>query len=440
MLPIDIASLSLLILAAMVALLVLGVPLAFTTGAIAVALCLLIYGPQSLLLIASRTYSLIDSFSLVSVPFFILMASMMERSGIARDLYRALNVWAGRLPGGLAVITTLVGVVLAATVGVIGGEIVLLGLVALPQLLRLGYQPKLAIGTVCAAGSLGTMIPPSIILVLYGITAGVSVADLFLASLLPGLLLAAIYIAYILIRCGRDPSLGPPPPAEDLAMPAAQKLRLLGGVAVPLLIAFAVLGSIYLGLASVTESAAVGAVGVALAVWLRGDLSVGLVRDAAVQTMSTCGMVLWLVIGTNALIGIYTLMGGIDFARSLLTGLPFPPTVVLLIMIGIWVFLGFFIDWIGIMLLTVPIFLPTVQSFGFDALWFGILFNVSMQIAYLSPPFAPAAFYLKGVAPPDVSLDLIFSAMWPFIALQLIGLTLVFLLPEIALWLPRVAG
>lgn len=436
MLPLDISTFSVLILGAIVVLLVVGIPLAFTTGALAVGLCLWIYGPQSLLLIASRTFSFMDSYSLVSVPFFILMASLMERSGIARDLYAALNVWAGRLPGGLAIVTTLVGVVLAATVGVIGGEIVLLGLVALPQLLRLGYDRKLAIGTVCASGSLGTMIPPSIILVFFGITAGVSVADLFLASLMPGLLLATIYILYIALKCLRDPCNGPPPPASELAMPLSDKLRLLKGVALPLLIAFSVLGSIYLGFASVTESAAVGTVGVAIAVWLRGDLSYEIVRDTAMQTMSTCGMVLWLVIGTNSLIGVYTLMGGIDFANGLLTGLPFPPVVVLLIMMAIWIFLGFFLDWIGIMLLTMPIFLPAIQSFGYDPIWFGILFNICMQIAYLSPPFAPAAFYLKGVAPPDMTLDEIFGAMWPFIALQTVGLVLVFLFPKITLWLP----
>jgi tripartite ATP-independent transporter DctM subunit len=438
MLPFDIATMSAGILIAIVGLLIVGIPLAFTTGALAVGLCLWIYGPQSLLLIASRTFSFMDSYSLVSVPFFILMAAMMERSGIARDLYSALNVWAGRLPGGLAVVTTLVGVVLAATVGVIGGEIVLLGLVALPQLLRLGYDRKLAIGTVCASGSLGTMIPPSIILVFFGITAGVSVADLFLASLVPGLLLAALYIAYILIVCLRDPAMGPPPPADQLDLPLGEKLRLLKGVAVPVLIAFAVMGSIYLGFASVTESAAVGAVGVAIAVWLRGDFNVAMLRDAITQTMSTCGMVLWLVIGTNSLIGVYTLMGGIDFANKLLTGLPFAPSVVLTIMMAIWIYLGFFLDWIGIMLLTMPIFLPAVKSFGFDPVWFGILFNICMQVAYLSPPFAPAAFYLKGVAPPDMSLDEIFSAMWPFIGLQIVSLALVFFFPQIALWLPKV--
>jgi tripartite ATP-independent transporter DctM subunit len=436
LLGLDIATWSTIILVIMVGLLVLGVPLAFSTGAIAVALCLMLYGPQSLFLIGSRTFTFLDSYTLVSVPFFIYMAVILEKSGLATDLYNALNVWAGRVRGGLAVVTTGVGVVLAATVGVIGGEIVVLGLVALPQLLRLGYDRKLAIGTVCASGSLGTMIPPSIILVFYGITTGTDVGDLFLASLLPGLLLAAIYIAYILTRCALDPAMGPPPPPELLNMPLREKLLLLRGVALPLLIAFSVMGSIYLGVASVTESAAVGAVAVTLAVFIRGGLDIGLIRDAAWQTMRTCGMVMWLVLGTNALIGVYTIMGGIDFAKGLLTGLPFSPFIVLLVMMAVWIFLGFFIDWIGIMLLTMPIFIPAAKAFGFDLVWFGVLFNICMQIAYLSPPFAPAAFYLKGVAPRDMTLDEIFSAMWPFIGLQFIGLALVVSFPKIATLLP----
>jgi tripartite ATP-independent transporter DctM subunit len=436
LLGLDIATWSAIILVTMVGLLVIGVPLAFTTGAIAVALCLMLYGPQSLFLIGSRTFTFLDSYTLVSVPFFIYMACILERSGLATDLYNALNVWAGRVRGGLAVVTTGVGVVLAATVGVIGGEIVVLGLVALPQLLRLGYDRKLAIGTVCASGSLGTMIPPSIILVFYGITTGTDVADLFLASLMPGLLLAGIYIAYILIRCTLNPAMGPPPPPELLNMPFRAKLALLKGIALPLLIAFSVMGSIYLGVASVTESAAVGAVAVTLAVFLKGGLRLDMVKDAAWQTMSTCGMVMWLVLGTNALIGVFTIMGGIEFAKGLLTGLPFSSFVVLLIMMAVWIFLGFFIDWIGIMLLTMPIFIPAAKAFGFDLVWFGVLFNICMQVAYLSPPFAPAAFYLKGVAPKDMTLDEIFSAMWPFIGLQIIGLALVVWFPKIATWLP----
>lgn len=438
MLGLDIAAWSLIILAAMIGLLLAGVPLAFTTGGIAVALCLLLYGPQSLYLLASRSYEFVDSYVLVSVPFFVLMASLLERSGIAQDLYSALNVWAGRVAGGLAVVTTGVGVILAATVGAVGGEIVVLGLVALPQLLRLGYDRRLAIGTICAAGSLGTMIPPSVILVFYGITAGASVADLFFASLVPGLLLAAIYAGYILVRCWLDPRLGPPPPAEVLAIPFREKLALLRGVALPLLIALAVLGSIYAGVASVTESAAVGVAGVLASIALRGGLTLALLRDAGRQTLSTMGMVIWLVIGTNGLIGVYNLMGGIDFARSLLTDLPFPPFAVLCLMLAVWVLLGFFLDWIGIMLLTMPIFVPAAQAFGYDKVWLGILFNLAMQVAYLTPPFAPAAFYLKGVAPKDVSLDEIFSAMWPFIGLQLVGLALVVAFPSLATWLPKV--
>ncbi len=436
----DIATLSIIIVVATVVLIALGVPFAFATGAIAVVICVSKFGVDSLNLIASRTISFLDSYVLVSVPLFIMMASLLERTGLAKDLYNALYVWSGRLRGGVATMTVMVSVVLAATVGVIGGEIVLLGLVALPQLLRLGYDRKLAIGTICAGGSLGTMIPPSIILVFYGLTAGVSVGDLFTASLLPGLLLAAIYIAYILIRCYLNPAMGPIPNEAELSMPLSERLKMLRSVALPLFVAFSVLGSIYLGLASVTEAAGMGVAGTLIAVALRGELSWELIRGTVKQTMSTCGIVLWLVLGTNALIGVYNVLGGIDFAQSLFKNMPFPPSVVLIIMMGIWIFLGFFIDWIGILLLTMPIFVPTIQALGFDPIWFGILFNICMQIAYLTPPFAPAAFYLKGVAPPDISLETIFAAMWPFIGLQFVGLVLVFMFPMIATWLPSVLG
>ena len=436
----DIGTLTLLIIVATVALVALGVPLAFGTGAIAVVLCLTQFGPGSLTLLSSRTMTFLDSFTLVSVPLFILMASLLEKAGLARELYNALYVWSGRLRGGVAVMTMVVSVVLAATVGVIGGEIVLLGLVALPQMLRLGYDEKLSIGTVCAGGSLGTMIPPSIILVFYGLTTGASVGDLFLASFVPGLMLAGLYIVYILIRCTLNPALGPRPSVEEMAIPLSQKLLLLKGVVLPVAVAFSVMGTIYLGVASVTEAAAMGTAGTMLAIAVRGELSWALVWDATKQTLHTCGMVLWLVLGTNALIGVYNVMGGIDYAQKLFTSLPFAPVVVLMIMLGVWLLMGMFIDWIGILLLTAPIFVPTVKALGYDPVWFGILFNLCMQIAYLTPPFAPAAFYLKGVAPPHITLEKIFSAMWPFIGLQLIGLALVFGFPSIATWLPRVMG
>lgn len=433
-------TISLLLVIGLVVLLQIGVPFAFTTGILAVILCLTRFGVDSFSLLASRTYSFLDSYILVSVPLFILMASLMERSGLAKDLYNALYLWSGRLKGGVGVITVLVSIVIGATVGVTGGEVVLLGLVALPQLLRLKYDEKLACGMIVASGALGTMIPPSIILVFYGLTAGVSVGDLFLASFIPGLMLAGIYIVYILVRCHLNPALGPAPPAQELEIPLGQKLAMLKGVILPVLVAFSVMGSIYTGVASVTEAAGMGVAGTILAIWYRRELNFRMMRDSLTQTMSACGVVLWLVVGSNALIGVYSVIGGIDYSASLLQNLPFSKWVVLWIMLGIWIFLGFFIDWIGIMLLTVPIFLPTAKALGFDPIWFGTLFNFCMMIGYLTPPFAPAGFYLKSVAPPSVTLETIFASMWPFTWLQLLGLGLCVMFPQTATWLPKVMG
>lgn len=433
----DIGTITVLIIGSMTGLLLLGIPLAFVSGGIAVVLTLATFGPNGLFIVASRTAEFVGSFALVAVPMFVLMASIMERSGVAKDLYRAFHVWAGDMRGGVAVITTGVAVILGATTGIIGGEIVLLGLVALPQMLRLGYDRKLAIGTITAGGSLGTMIPPSIILIFYGITAEVSISHLFLATLVPGLMLAGLYIAYILVRCSLNPALGPPIDAADRDMPRAEKLALLKGVALPLLVAGSVLISIYAGLASITESAAVGVAGTILAAWIRNTLTFDMIRGALTQALKTCGMVFWLVFGTNALIGVYNLLGGIAFAKGLLAGLSSEPAVILAVMIGTFILLGFFIDWIGILFLTMPIFLPTLQAFGYDPIWFGIVFNLSMQIAYLTPPFGPACFYLKGAAPPDVTLQEIFAAQWPFIGLQILGLLIVVTFPELSLWLPR---
>jgi tripartite ATP-independent transporter DctM subunit len=370
---------------------------------------------------------------------FVFMASVLERSGIARDLFGAMHVLSGNLRGGLAIQTMAVAVLMAAMTGIIGGEIVLLGLVALPQMLRLNYDRKLAIGTVCAGGGLGTMIPPSIVLIFYGLTAQVSIGDLFLATVIPGLLLAGIYIAYILIRCYINPDLGPPAPVEERNLSFAEKLVMVRDILLPVLVVFMVLGSIYGGIASVSEAAGMGVIGVILCTWIRKELKWQLIRESLHQTMMTCGVILWLVFGATALIGVYNLMGGIDFVKNLMTGLPFPPIMILLIMMAILLVLGFFIDWIGIMLLTMPVFVPIVVEMGYDPIWFGILFCMNMQISYLSPPFGPAAFYLKGVAPPEISLQDIYNSLWPFMALQILGLAIVMAFPQLALWLPSLA-
>ena len=431
--------LTLIMLGSMIVLLVIGLPLAFVTGIIAFGFALFLYGPLALPLIASRIYGFVSVYALIAVPMFVFMASVLERSGIARDLFGAMHVLAGNLRGGLAIQTMAVAVLMAAMTGIIGGEIVLLGLVALPQMLRLNYDRNLAIGTVCAGGGLGTMIPPSIVLIFYGLTAQVSIGDLFLATVIPGLLLAGIYIAYILIRCYINPDLGPPAPVENRDLSYSEKMKMVRDILLPILVVVMVLGSIYGGIASVSEAAGMGVIGVILCTWIRKELKWQLIRESLHQTMMTCGVILWLVFGATALIGVYNLMGGIDFVKSLMTGLPFPPIVILLIMMAILLVLGFFIDWIGIMMLTMPVFVPIVVEMGYDPVWFGILFCMNMQISYLSPPFGPAAFYLKGVAPPEITLQDIYNSLWPFMALQILALAIVMMFPQLALWLPSLA-
>ena len=431
-----IETITLLVVGTMILLMVAGVPLAWVTMVLAVGCTLGWLGPAGLPLVASRVYGFVNEYVFVAVPLFVLMACVLERSGVAKDLYDAMRLFAGRLPGGVAVQTTLVAMVMAAMTGIIGGEIVLLGLIALPQMLRLGYDRSLAIGIICAGGSLGTMIPPSVVLIVYGLTAGVSIGDLFLAAVVPGVILGLIYIVYVVTRCVLDPSLAPPAPPEELALPPGEKLRLLKGLILPIMIIVWVLGSIYGGIASITESAGVGAVGAIAAAALRGELNLAMLREAVLRTMVTVGVLLWLTLGANAFIGIYNIMGGTGYLRNLIAGLPLPPLGIVLVMMGILLVLGCIIDWIGICLLTMPIFVPVIKGLGYDPVWFGVLFCMNMQVSYLRPPFGPAAFYLKSVAPPDITLQQIFRGVLPFIALQLIGLGLVLFFPQLALFLP----
>jgi len=429
----DIGTITLLMGAAIATLMMLGVPLVFVTGSVAVITALAVFGPNALPLIASRIYSTVDNYALISVPMFVLMAAILERAGVARDLYNAMHVLSGRLPGGVALQTMVAAVVMAAMTGIVGGEIMLLGMVALPQMLRLGYDRKLAIGTICAGGSLGTMLPPSLVLIIYGLTASVSIGDLFLAAVGPGLFLAALYMAYILTRCLLNPAMGPPAPRESKLSPR-EKAQLLSGLVLPIGVAVLVLGSIYGGVASVSEAAAVGVVGAIFCAAVRRALTLALLREVLQQTMRICGTILWLTFGASALIGVYGLIGGTRFVGDLMVNLPLTPLQIIMVMMLIVFVLGLVMDWIGICLLTMPIFVPIVITLGFDPVWFGVLFCLNVQIAYLSPPFGPAAFFLKSVAPPDIDLPEIFVAMLPFIGLQIVALTVLLLWPELALW------
>ncbi len=417
------------------ALLLTGLPLAFVTGLVALVFTFGWFGPNALPLVTSRIYGFITEYSLVAVPMFVFMASLLDRSGIAKDLFTGMRVLAGRMPGGVALQTLAVAVFLAAMSGIIGGEIVLLGILALPQMLRLGYDRRIAIGVVCAGGSLGTMIPPSIVLIIYGLIASVSIADLFVAAVTPGLMLAAIYAIYVLVRCLIDPKLAPPLPPIAPEEKRARKVEAIKSILLPAGIAFMVLGTIYAGIASVTEAAAMGVFGVLAAIAIRGEFSIRLIQEAVVQTMDTCGMIIWIGIGAAILVGVYNLMGGNRFVSSTILGIDAAPIVIILIMMLILIVLGLFLDWIGIAMLTLPIFLPIVTQLGFDPIWFGILFAVNMQVSFLSPPFGPAAFYLKGVAPPEISLKDIFTSLVPFIVMQLMVLAVMLAFPQTALWM-----
>jgi tripartite ATP-independent transporter DctM subunit len=426
---------SALMLVMLLSLLLTGKPLAFVTLLVATFFTVFWIGPEAIPLITSRIYDFTTSYVFVAVPMFVLMASILDRSGIAKDLFNAMNLIGGRLRGGVAVQTVVVAVFLAAMSGIIGGETVLLGLLALPQMLRLGYDRNLAIGTVCAGGALGTMMPPSIVLIIYGLIANVSIGDLFTASFVPALMLGGFYVAYILIRARLNPALAPTVDDEAYQLPMSEKIKALKGVILPILVAISVLGSIYAGIASVTEASGVGVFGIVISTWLRGELTWQLLKDSAIRTMETCGMIIWIGIGASALVGVYSLMGGINFVDNLIVDLGGgSPVAVLLIMMSILLVLGMFLDWVGVALLTMPIFVPIVIKMGFDPVWFGVVFCMNMQVSFLTPPFGPAAFYLKSVAPPDISLGDIFRSLIPFIGLQILALTLLIIFPDIAMW------
>ena len=433
----SIETISILLLAGFLLFLAAGVPMAFACGMLGVSLAYLKFGVPGLGLLMQRIYALCTEYVLISVPMFILMASLMERSGIAKDMYDALDAWLRRVRGGVGVVTMIMAIIMAAMSGIIGGEIVLLGLVALPQMLRLGYDKRLAMGAVCAGGSLGTMIPPSIVLIVYGLVTDTPISSLFTAAIVPGLLLGGIYIAYILIRVRLNPALAPL--VEDTGPPLGlgQKLAASKGLVGPILLVVVVLGSIYGGITSITEAATMGVVGVLALIVLRGEFRVVLLREAFEQTFRSVGILLWVTFGASTLIGAYTLAGGPRWIGSLITGLEIAPIAIVLLMMLVFLFLGAFMDWIGIALLCMPIFVPIIKQLGYDPIWFGILFCINMQVSFLSPPFGPAAFYLKSVAPPDTELVEIFKSFGPFVVMEILVLALVLLFPELALWLVR---
>ncbi len=419
------------------------VPLAFLTGIISILLVLGWFSPHTLPIIANRVYGFMTTYSLLAVPMFVFMASLLDGTGIAKDLYNAMWLFTRNLRGGIAIQTVIIGVFLATMSGIIGGETVLLGILALPQMLRLGYNKNIAIGTCVASGALGTMVPPSIVLIIFGLTASVSIGELFTAAFIPAFILASLYMAYIILYGMIRPSAFPPVSKTDRTdnsltkeQQKKNKKKARRDILFPALIACSLLGSIYLGIASVTEAASVGVIAVMLVALHRKELRIQVIKRALTTTMQTCGMLMWIGIGAYILVGAYNLVGGSEFVKSLILGLGWPPIFIIAFMMLILVLLGMFMDWVGIAMLTVPIFVPIVTDIGYDPLWFGILFCVNMQISFLSPPFGPGVFYLHSVAPDGISLIDIFKSVLPFIVIQAIVLLLLLLFPNIVLFLP----
>ena len=439
---------SLGIVAALLALMMTGMPLGIVTLIISVVCAFLFFGTNGLYLVSVNAFDLLEKYPLVAVPLFVLMATILEKAGIAEDLFDAMSIFAGNLRGGVALQTTVVAVILAAMSGVMGGEIVMLGLVALPQLLRLKYDRRLSIGLICAAGALATLIPPSIVMIVYGLSANVGIGDLFAAGFVPGIMLATFYVTYVLIRVNLNPSMAPT--AKEIAemlgteKKGLSKERYLAVALCVFLIGF-VMGSIYAGIASVTEAAGVGVFGAIIVAAVRNRFNYALLRDSLANTMTVVGTIIWLIIGAVAFTGLYNLVGGAAFMRSLFADLGLPPLGIVFVMMAILVVLGTFMEWIAIIFITVPVFAPVVRDMGpelgmepsWAAVWFGILFVMNIQIYFLSPPFGPACFWLKSVAPKDITLQEIFISVLPFIALQIIGMLLVMFFPQIALWLPQ---
>ena len=386
--------------------------------------------------VVDRIWDVMKNWVLVALPMFIFMGLMLDRSGIANSLMENFVKLFGRIRGGLAVTVALIGILLAASTGIIGASVVLLALLGLPVMMASNYRPSFAAGTVCAVGTLGILIPPSIMLVLMADRLALSVGDLFLGALIPGVMLGLIYVGYILILALIDPDAAPAPKnVEPLDLRAV--FGVLLAVLPPALLILAVLGSIFMGIATPTEASGVGAFGAMLLALFNGRLSLAVLRDVCEQTMKTTAFIFAIFIGATAFSLVLRGLGGDELIDATLKGLPFGPSGIVIFILFITFILGFFLDWIEITLIVLPLVGPVVASLGFDLVWFTVLFAVCLQTSFLTPPVGFALFYLKGVAPPGISIRDIYVGVIPFIILQLLGLAIVFEFPEMVTWLPR---
>ena len=417
-----------------------GYPLAVVVGGIGIVMGILLFGVNiSLELIYQRLYSLINNYVLLAVPGFIFMGIMLGYSGITEKMFSALYVWLSGFRGGLAITTILLGTVLAACVGIIGASVTALAIIALPAMVKRGYSRAFASGAVCAGGTLGILIPPSIMLVIYGPMAALSVGKLFFGAFLPGFMLSAMYCTYIAIHSFLKPEIAPAVPVEERAVPWLKKTTdLVTSMLPPAVLILAVLGSIFLGIAAPTEAAAVGALAATLLAVAYRKFSFRILKDTATETVKVTGMVLLIGATAFAFVGIFMRAGGGDIVEELILSAPGGKWGIFAIIMFVVFLLGYFIDWLGILFIIVPIITPVGAALGFDPLWFAMMICVNLQTSFLTPPFAYAIFYLRGAADPELGITTghIIRGVIPYVLIIVVGLGLLIAFPQIILWLP----
>jgi len=416
-----------------------GFPVAWSLMGIAVIFGYYRFGDALVYQLVAKVDDVASYYVLAAVPLFVFMGVMLERSGIAERLFEAIHLWTRRLPGGLAVGTVLLCVVFAAASGVVGATESVVGLLAIPIMLRYAYDKGLISGTICAGGSLGTIIPPSVVVVILGPVADVSVGDLFVGMLFPGLLLALSYVIYILVRCMLKPGDGPRLPPSDDDPPMAQRIYITATAMVPpLVLIFSVLGTIMLGWATPTEAAAMGAIGTVILTVVYGRFNVATLHSAFMKTLQVTAMILTILLGGTMFAGVFVALGGISAVEGLLAAADLSATATIFILLFIAFIAGFVLDLISIVLIIIPVAVAVLRKMGVDDVWFCIMFLIVIQTSYLTPPMAPAIFYLRGISPPEIKLADMYRGVIPFILLELVVLALVYWFPGLALWLPSV--
>lgn len=418
----------------MIVVLALGVPIAFALGGLSIGMIYFFWSPNALAMVPLRAFSSVSSFEYVAIPLFIFMAAMLQRARIADDLYNSMQYFFGGLRGGLAIGTIVICTLFAAMAGISGAATISMGLIAVPAMLARGYGKGIALGTVAAGGSLGILIPPSVTMIVYGIVSSTSIGKLYAAGLIPGLVLAALFCSYLLLRGWLQPSISGGDTLERYTW--RQKLVSLKGVVLPVTLVIAVMGSILTGAASISEASAVGAAGAMLCALALGRLTWPMVMDTCRETLLLSCTIFWIVIGAVALSTFYTAMGASRMIEGLVLSLEVNRWIILAAMIAILFLMGMLLDTVGIIMIAAPIFVPIAIGLGFDPVWFGIVFIIMMEIGFLTPPFGYNLFYLRSVVPPSINIIDIYKSVTPFIMLMLASIGIFIAFPNLVLFLP----